>query len=106
MTGWIRLAITAAVVVVSLGAVACGGGSDEATPTPVSKERSGSIEGAVTGPDGEPIGGLRVFIIGGTAPFPEIAPETDDAGLYQLAGVPPGTFQVAVHDRQGGESRS
>ena len=101
MTGWIRLAITATVVVASLGALACGGVSDGATATPVSNERPGSIEGAATGPDGEPIGGLRVFIIGGTAPFPEIAPETDDAGLYQIAGVPPGTFQVAVHDRQG-----
>ncbi len=101
MTGWIRLTITAAVVVASLGAVACGGGSDGATATPVSSERPGGIEGTVTGPDGEPIGGLRVFIIGGTAGFPEIAPETNDAGLYQIAGVPPGTFQVAVHDRQG-----
>ena len=101
MTGWTRLAITATVVVASLGAMACGGGSDGATATPVSNERPGSIEGAVTGPDGEPIGGLRVSIIGGTAPFPEIAPETNDTGLYQIAGVPPGTFQLAVHDRQG-----
>lgn len=101
MTGWIGLAITAAVLVASLGAVACGGGSDGATATPVGNEKPGSIEGAATGPDGEPIGGLRVFIIGGTAPFPEIAPETDDTGLYQIAGAPPGTFQVAVHDRQG-----
>ncbi len=82
MTGWIRLAITAAVAVASLGAVACGSGSDGATATPVGNERPGSIKGAVTGPDGEPIGGLRVSIISGTAPFPEIAPETDDAGLY------------------------
>ncbi len=101
MTGWIRLTITAAAVVASLGAVACGGGSDGATATPVSSERPGSIEGTVTGPDGEPIGGLRVFIIAGTAAFPEIAPETNDAGLYQIAGVAPGAFQVAVHDRQG-----
>ena len=101
MTGWIRLAITATVVVASLGALACGGGPDRATATSVSNERPGSIEGAVTDPDGEPIGGLRVFIIGGTAPFPEIAPETNDAGLYQIAGLTPGTFQVAVHDRQG-----
>ncbi len=101
MTEWIRLTITAAVVVASLGAVACGGGSDGATATPVSSEGPGSIEGTVTGPDGEPIGGLRVFIIGGTAGFPEIAPETNDAGLYQIAGVPPGMFQVAVHDREG-----
>ena len=101
MTGWIRLAITAAVAVASLGAVACGSGSDGATATPVSDERPGSIEGAVTGPDGEPVGGLRVSIVSGTAPFPEIAPETDDAGLYQIPGVPPGTFQVAVHDNQG-----
>jgi len=101
MTGWIRLAITATVVVLSLGAVACSSGSDSATATPVGNERPGSIEGSVTGPDGKPIGELRVFIVGGTAPFAEIASETNDTGLYQIAGVPPGTFQVAVHDRQG-----
>ena len=91
MTGWIRLTITAAVVGASLGGVACGGGSDGATATPVSSERPGGIEGTVTGPDGEPIGGLRVCITSGTAGVPEIAAETNDAGRYEIAGVAPGT---------------
>ena len=39
VTGWNGLAITATVVVASLGAVACGGGSDGATATPMSNER-------------------------------------------------------------------
>ncbi len=69
MTGWIGLAITATVVVASLGAVACGGGSDGATATPVSNERPGSIEGTVTGPDGEP--GLDFA-------FDEVADQTHD----------------------------
>jgi hypothetical protein len=44
---------------------------------------------------------MRVGIVSGTEPFPEIGPETDEDGHYQIGGVPPGTFQVAVHDRQG-----
>jgi hypothetical protein len=44
---------------------------------------------------------MRVAIISGTAPFPEMAPETDEEGRYQIGGVAPGTFEVAVHDRDG-----
>ena len=40
-------------------------------------------------------------IVSGTAGFPEIVAETDDEGHYQISSVPPGTFQVTVHDRDG-----
>ncbi len=36
-----------------------------------------------------------------TAPFPELAPETNENGGYQFPGLSPGTFEIAVHDRQG-----
>ena len=72
-----------------------------ASPTPASESRPGGIEGIVTDLEGRPVAGLRVGIVDGTAAFPEIAPETDEEGHYQIGGVAPGTFQVAVHDRDG-----
>ena len=72
-----------------------------ASPTPASESRPGGIEGAVTDLAGSPVAGLRVGIVGGTAAFPEIAPETDEEGHYQIGGVAPGTFRVAVQDRDG-----
>ncbi len=45
--------------------------------------------------------GMRVRVVSGTAAFPETAPERDAQGYYQIGGVAPGTFQVAVHDRDG-----
>ena len=97
----ITLASAVAAALSVLLVVACSGGSDDATPTPIDDSGPGGIEGIVTGPDGEPVAGMRVAIVGGTASFPEIAPETDDEGHYQLDSLAPGTFEVAVHDRDG-----
>jgi len=44
---------------------------------------------------------MRVAVVSGTAAFPEMAPETDEAGHYRIGSIPAGTFQVAVHDRDG-----
>ena len=44
---------------------------------------------------------MRVGIISGTVAFPEIGSVTDDEGHYQIGGIAPGTFEVAVHDRDG-----
>ncbi len=82
-------------------AVACGQGSDEPTPSAVAGGGPGGIAGIVTDLDGAPVAGMRVGIVSGTAAFPEIAPETDQGGSYQINSVPPGTFQVGVHDRDG-----
>ena len=82
-------------------AVACGQGSDEPTPSAAGGGGPGGIAGIVTDLDGAPVAGVRVGIVSGTAAFPEIAPETDEGGSYQINSVPPGTFQVGVHDRDG-----
>ncbi len=65
---------------------------------PVAK---GGIEGTVTDLDGKPVTGMRVSIVSGTTSFPEMAPETNEEGYYRIGSVPPGTFEVAVHDREG-----
>ena len=114
MNKWITLASTMAVAVALFTAAACSGqgaatptptaappSTVTASPTPASESRPGGIEGTVTGPEGRPVAAMRVAIVDGTAPFPEIGPETDEEGHYQLGGVAPGTFQVAVHDRSG-----
>ncbi|MFC2062516.1 carboxypeptidase-like regulatory domain-containing protein [Chloroflexota bacterium] len=72
------------------------GTSCAGTPT-----ANGGIEGTITDLDGKPVAGMRVGIVSGTTGFPEIAPETNDEGYYQIGSVPPGTFEVAVHDREG-----
>ena len=101
MNKWITRASGIAATVSVLLVVACSGGSDDTTPIPIGENGLGGIEGTVNGPDGEPVAGMRIAIVGGTAPFPEIAPETDQEGHYQIGGVSPGTFDVAVHDRDG-----
>jgi hypothetical protein len=101
-----RLGMLTALTAILIVAAACAGQgaavpTPTATPLSTSEDRSGGIEGTVTGADGGPAAGMRVTIVGGTAAFPEIAPETDEEGQYRIGTVPPGTFQVAVHDRQG-----
>lgn len=66
-----------------------------------SQGEAGGIEGTVTDRDGKPVAGMRLSIVSGTTGFPEIAVETDGEGHYRIGGVPPGTFEVAVHDKQG-----
>jgi hypothetical protein len=61
----------------------------------------GGIEGTITDLEGKPVSGMRVGIVSGTTGFPEIAVETKEGGYYQIGSVPSGTFEVAVHDKQG-----
>jgi hypothetical protein len=63
--------------------------------------QSGGIEGTVTDANGSPVPAMRIFIVSGTAGFPEIAVESNKEGYYQLGGTPPGTFEVVVHDMDG-----
>ena len=60
-----------------LVAAACREGA-EPTATPA---LSGIIEGAVKDADGSPVLGMRLGIVNGTAPFPEIAPLTNEDGV-------------------------
>ena len=69
--------------------------------TPDANGGTGGIEGTVTDPDGNPVAGKRVWIVSGTTAFPEMAPETNEEGYYQIGSVPPGTFKLATHDSEG-----
>ena len=96
---WIVFAMV--VSIAAFAAVACSSEQEAATPEPTIAPRAGAIEGTVADSDGEPLAGMRVSIESGTASFPEIAPETDAQGRYSLGSIPPGVFEVAVHDRDG-----
>lgn len=78
-------------------AAACREGA-EPTANPAS---SGIIEGAIKDADGRLVIGMRLGIVAGTGPFPELAPLTNEDGVYRFPVVPPGTFSVAVHDARG-----
>ncbi len=94
----LRVLVASAILAsVMLVAAACGEGA-EPTATPA---LGGSIECAVKDADGRPVLGMRLGIVNGTAPFPEIAPITNEDGVYRFPAIPPGTFSVAVHDGQG-----
>ena len=83
-------------------AVACGQDSDEPTPRAVGGGGpGGGIAGIVTDLDGAPVAGMRVFVISSAAAFPEIAPETNEEGRYQIGGIVPGKFEVGVRDKDG-----
>ncbi len=73
----------------------------ETSKIDITVKETGGIEGTVTDHDGNPLVGMRVGIVSGTTFFPEIAVETNEEGYYQIGSVPPGTFEVAVHDIQG-----
>ena len=91
------LCLTLVAALAPLVAVGCGTNGI----TSPSTTRLGAIQGTVTEGSGEPVPSVRVFIVAGTAAFTEIAPETDEQGLYRIGGVNPGTFEVAFHDRNG-----
>ena len=44
---------------------------------------------------------MEVGIVSGTMDSPETAVETNAQGCYQIGSVPPGTFKVAVYDKEG-----
>ena len=93
----ISLVAAAMVASLILVAAACREGAE---PTATSA-LSGIIEGVVKDSDGSPVPGMRLGIVNGTAPFPEVAPVTNEDGVYQFPAILPGTFSVAVHDGQG-----
>ena len=91
------LVAPAMLVSLILVATACGEGAKPAA-APVS---SGSIEGVVNYADGGPVLGMRLIVVDGTAPFPDIGPVTNENGSYRFPAVLPGTFSLAVYDAQG-----
>ena len=88
--------LVGAVFYLMLLLVSCGQGLD-ATPTAA----NGGLEGAVSDANGLPVSGMRIAIVEGTTAFPEIAPETNENGGYEFPSLQPGTFEVAVHDKEG-----
>lgn len=100
-TKLIRSVWSVTLAVALIAVVSCSQGLDERTPIAGSGGVTGGITGIVTNLDGVPVAGLRVGIVSGTAEFPEIAPETDDGGSFQINSVQPGTYQVGVNDRDG-----
>ena len=91
------LVAPAMLVSLILVATACGEGAKPAVAT----VSSGTIEGVVNYADGGPVLGMRLIVVDGTAPFPEIAPVTNEYGVYRFPAILPGTFSLAVHDAQG-----
>jgi hypothetical protein len=60
-----------------------------------------AVEGFVLDDGGSPLPELSVFIVKGTAGFPEIAAITGEEGYYNIGSIPPGVFTLAVHDDTG-----
>ena len=93
----IFLGAPAMLVSLTLLATACGEGA-KPSAAPV---LNGTIEGVVNYADGGSVLGMRLIVVDGTAPFPEISPATNEDGVFRFPAIPPGTFSVAVHDAQG-----
>src|SRR5580700_6626922 len=52
---------------------------------------SGAISGRVLGPDGEPVGGIHVFVRGRSGLQ---SAQTDDQGRFRIAGLSPGSYRI------------
>jgi len=90
-------------IILFLAPIIMIGGCTATQPTEPkpSREEAGAIEGTVIDVDGKPVAGMRVSIVSGTIGFPEILALTDERGRYTIGSVPAGTFEVAVHDKEG-----
>jgi len=75
--------------------------STQPTEPKPSGEEAGAIDGTIVDINGKPVAGMRVSIVSGTVGFPEILALTDERGRYTIVSVPAGTFEVAVHDKEG-----
>jgi Carboxypeptidase regulatory-like domain len=62
-------------------------------------ERSGAVQGRVTGSDGAPASGVKVRLFG-SVPFLGDA-TTDEAGAFDLERVPPGQYYLSAQSRAG-----
>jgi len=85
--GFVTIALLSALIIMS----GCG----------ATQQEPGGIEGTVTDINGEPVAGMMVSIVSGTTGFPEILAITNEDGHYGIGSVPPGKFDVAVHDEEG-----
>ncbi len=56
--------------------------------------------GRVRWEDGSPVPGALVAVAAGTAPTPEIAIRTNEAGEFRIA-LPPGKFRIEAHGPHG-----
>ena len=100
----LRFVVAAAMLVSLISVAAACGEEPEPTDTPeptATPALTGIIEGVVKDADGSPVRGMRLAIVSGTAPFPEIGPVTKEDGVYRFPAIPPGTFSIAVHNRKG-----
>jgi len=68
--------------------------------SPPDMPNTGSIKGAITDHEGIPLAGINVAIINGTTSYPETPTETNEEGRYQMEGIPPGHFEIALFDTQ------
>lgn len=91
-------------ITLALAPIIMTGGCTATQPTEPkpSGEEAGAIEGTVIDVDGNPVAGMRVSIVSGTVGFPEMAAITSEDGYYKLGSISAGTFEVAVHDEEGG----
>ena len=71
---------------------------DQKSPPDISD--TGRIEGAITDHEGIPLAGINVAIINGTTSYPEETTETNEEGYYQMEGIPPGQFEIALFYKQ------
>jgi hypothetical protein len=62
---------------------------------------SGGVGGIVSDGGGNPLPGLSVSILRGSAGFPEIAAITGEDGGYSIGSIPPGVFTLGVRGEIG-----
>ena len=100
MTKWTAVRVMAIVV----AALVVTAGCSQTPEVPKGDEVTtvgGHIEGTVTDKKGNPLTQLRLGIVSGTVPFPEIASVTNSDGFYSFPAIQPGSFEVAVYDTEG-----
>jgi len=64
---------------------------------------SGGITGTLTADNGHPLAGMEVRVVDGPAGSGSTTAETNLNGHYKIEGLPAGTFEVAIFDREGNE---
>ena len=85
--------VVPAVVTVALCLMLAGCGPQQ--------ERTGGISGTVIEKGGHPLAGMEVVILGEDDEPTTTSTRTDTKGRYRIENTAPGTYDVAVYDREG-----
>ncbi len=70
------------------------------SPASLATEETGTVRGSLVDSNGQPLAGYRIKLVDASGNARESAPTGAD-GKYEIAGLPPGTYEYQIVDPEG-----